>query len=286
MTNEKFFTCPYCNKEYKTYLLLTRHKQKVHPEITREQLLIDTKYGGIRPTCACGCGEYTNISLEGGIHYNKYVYGHADRVNNNWGHNPKAIKKSIEVRKNKFKSGKLVVWNKGKKWPETFTPEKIIELKKNIYNEERNKKISEKLKKYCNTLEVKKHRSDNMKRFIHENVNFTISSNFENNFIEKFIKPLGIDFIRQYYIEDIKQYCDIFIPLKNIFIECDGTFWHCDERFFPNGPIYETQFKKVEKDKIKDEWVAKNGYTIIHVWEYDIRNNPQMVKEILEKALI
>ena len=32
--------------------------------ITREKLLADVRYGGVRPTCKCGCGSYTDISKE------------------------------------------------------------------------------------------------------------------------------------------------------------------------------------------------------------------------------
>lgn len=67
--------CPYCDREFKTYNGLTKHmfKYNAHGDgITREKLLADVRYGGVRPTCKCGCGSYTDISYEGGAHFTDY----------------------------------------------------------------------------------------------------------------------------------------------------------------------------------------------------------------------
>ena len=60
--------CPYCGEEFKNYNGLSKHifKYKAHGcSITKERLLCDTNYGGNRPKCKCGCGEYTEVGYNG-----------------------------------------------------------------------------------------------------------------------------------------------------------------------------------------------------------------------------
>ena len=122
------YKCPYCDERFETYNGLCKHvlMYKVHgDDITREQLLTDFKYGGVRPICKCGCGGYTKIRYEGEPHFQDYIVGHHNRVHNNWGHNENAKLRSAETRRRQYSSGERVQWNKGKKWSETFSEEKI-----------------------------------------------------------------------------------------------------------------------------------------------------------------
>lgn len=50
--------------------------------------------------CKCGCGEIVNKT---------WARGHASRVHNNWGHNPKAVKKSTNTRREQYKNGERKV---------------------------------------------------------------------------------------------------------------------------------------------------------------------------------
>jgi len=128
------YKCPYCDKRFETYNGLCKHifRYKEHSDsITQEQLLTDYKYGGIRPKCKCGCGEYTEIRYDGGVHFADYIRGHHSRVHNNWGHNEQAKLHSAETRRRQYKNGERIQWNKGKSWEETYTEDKIKELIKN-----------------------------------------------------------------------------------------------------------------------------------------------------------
>lgn len=293
----KSVICPYCGREFKNYNGLATHvlSFKKHGEKTREELLADTFYGGKRPKCKCGCGRETEIDWNGSPHYRDYVWGHASRVHNNWGHNDKAKDKSADTRRKRFKSGEIEIWNKGKKWSETYTEEEIEKLKKVYKNKERNRKISKGNKGVPKSEEHKKHLSESMstdknKAFFSKQMSdrinsgkFTISSKLEEGFIKDFIVPLGLEFKKQYYIKDIHQYCDVYIPSKNLVIECDGDFWHSNPKMFPNGPIYSYQKVKVEKDSIKNAYLKENGYKICRIWEDDIKNNKEKVQKILEE---
>lgn len=106
--NDGEYKCPYCDKRFETYNGLCKHifRYKEHGDsITQEQLLTDYKYGGIRPKCKCGCGEYTDISYVNGAHFTTFIKGHSMRIHNNWGHNEQAKLHSTETRKKQYLFG-------------------------------------------------------------------------------------------------------------------------------------------------------------------------------------
>lgn len=249
--------CPYCDFYAKNYNGLCKHvfKSGLHNEITKEQLLTDFKYNGIRPTCKCGCGGYTTILYENGAHFSDYIQGHWNSVVNNWGHNVKAKENSAKTRRKQFASGEREQWNKGKKWNDTYSVEEQERLRNNLIE-----KMTERL----------------------QNSNFNISSKLEDDFVDNFIKPYTKDYKRQYYIPEIKQFCDIFLPGKNIVIEINGSYWHCDRRIY-HSPINKIQKDKIKRDEIKYKYLRDNGILLIIIWENDIKNNILKVKNLMEK---
>ena len=105
------FSCPNCNYQNKKINSLRIHAQKSHG-ISSEDLYLAVVVKGPQPTCACGCGEQTRfLGLVKG--YSTYKRGHVARINNNWGHNKEAQKKSQETRSRMWKEGELQMWNKG-----------------------------------------------------------------------------------------------------------------------------------------------------------------------------
>ena len=298
--NDGEFKCPYCEKRFDSYNGLTKHifRYKEHGnDITQEKLLVDLKYNGIRPTCKCGCGEYTDISYVNGAHFTDYILGHHSRIHNNWGHNEQAKIHSAETRRRQYKNGERLQWNKGKSWEETYTEDKIKELTKNYSKKERNKKISvklknvpkseehkEKLKIKFNTKEYRKRSSELMYQRL-TNGSFSLSSKKENEFIEYCIKPLGIDYDTQYYLKDIHHYCDVYIPSKNMIIEFQGDYWHGNPNKYSNDELSEYQKKKVTKDNELREYCSKNGINLIEIWESDYDKDSSGVKTLLEEQL-
>ncbi len=102
------FKCPKCEFTHTKLNSLRIHCQKSHG-ISSIDLRI-ALFG--RPTCVCGCGELTEFNtLQLG--FNRYVLGHIARVNNGWGHNKKALKKSQDKRREQIASGDWNPWNKG-----------------------------------------------------------------------------------------------------------------------------------------------------------------------------
>lgn len=73
---------------------------------------------------------------------------------------------------------------------------------------------------------------------------------------------------------------DFFIYDKNLLIETDGDFYHCNPEIFQK-PLYETQINNIENDKIKNQIAKDAGYKLLRFWEYDIKNDKEFVIQAL-----
>ena len=106
------FQCPYCEKQFNTLNSLRIHSSKLHKKSSK-QVYIDLFCNGIQPTCKCGCGTPTKFyTIQQG--FTKFAPGHQSRVNNNWGHNKKVLKKSQQTRHEMYNRGEIKIWNRGK----------------------------------------------------------------------------------------------------------------------------------------------------------------------------
>jgi G:T-mismatch repair DNA endonuclease (very short patch repair protein) len=84
------------------------------------------------------------------------------------------------------------------------------------------------------------------------------------------LSELGIKYNPQYIIDNFV--CDVFIPDRNLIIECQGDYWHCNPARYPNGPINQVQRDGVIRDKRKFAKFAKLGIPVFQIWEADIRS--------------
>jgi len=80
---------------------------------------------------------------------------------------------------------------------------------------------------------------------------------------------------------------DIVFIKKKVAIFIDGCFWHkCPVCFQEPETRKEFWIKKIqtniERDKRVNEQLEKDGWTIIRIWEHEIRKEPEVVvKKIL-----
>ncbi len=103
--------CPTCDYENDNLTSLSIHFRRKHKG-TAKQLRIALFHNGVEPTCACKCGSAVKFhTVQTG--FSEYAWGHASRVNNNWGHNKEAQQKSQGVRREMHKRGEHAVWNRG-----------------------------------------------------------------------------------------------------------------------------------------------------------------------------
>ena len=167
---------------------------------------------------------------------------------------------------------------------------------KNVYTNERNKKIAVKqknrwdkmssedrslfwknnVKKIRNTMgedEYRKHMGRNgAKAFADKTIKH---SNLELEICNEFTLA-GIKTIPQYEIEG--YYFDLYLPEFNILIEVDGDFWH---------PVslsecqYPFQKKNYYKDKIKNKICIKRDIQLIRIRESEKKSVHKVINDIL-----
>ena len=110
------------------------------------------------------------------------------------------------------------------------------------------------------------------------------TSKLEEDFAEKFLDRLGIKYVYQFNAESIGRYYDFFIPSAMLLIEVDGDYYHA------KGLVKE-QMNPMQKhnrrvDKQKDHWALSNGFTLLRIWENDIRHHPEKVIQTLKDIVV
>ena len=93
------------------------------------------------------------------------------------------------------------------------------------------------------------------------------------------LDSLDIAYIWQYCVES--AVFDFYIPQIQTLIECHGTFWHADPRFYSSHMFKAIQQRNLANDKRKALIADSKGYTLYLFWEHDILNDPQGVKNQL-----
>lgn len=65
---------------------------------------------------------------------------------------------------------------------------------------------------------------------------------------------------------------DFAFPDKKLAIECQGTYFHIDPRFYPNGPVSKVQRRNFGRDVAKKKYLDRMGWTMLELWETEINN--------------
>jgi len=137
--------CPKCDSSFERLISLSTHYRNRHKGTSKE-LYVGLFCNDIEPTCGCGCGgsvRFTSITQG----FCKYRKGHMQRVQNNWGHNKKAMEKSQATRREMHKRGEIKYWMQGKT---VKTDSRVAELGRKIsesWTDEKRKEYSERMKR-------------------------------------------------------------------------------------------------------------------------------------------
>lgn len=96
---------------------------------------------------------------------------------------------------------------------------------------------------------------------------------------------LGIGYTFQFFIHDgsvCKSY-DFKIADSPIILEVDGDFWHGN----PNTKYHHVEAESThQNDVLKEKMAAERGYTVIRLWEADIKKDITIVAECLKGRTI
>ena len=93
---------------------------------------------------------------------------------------------------------------------------------------------------------------------------------------------LGIVYQKQRWLNGYRV--DVYIPSMNTIIEVNGEYWHVSPRMFPDeSKLRPDQIEKRRYDAERLASFARQGYRIIILWEFDIRDHG--AETLLRKAL-
>lgn len=88
------------------------------------------------------------------------------------------------------------------------------------------------------------------------------------------LATLGIQAVPQFEFRDelgrFAAVVDFYIPDKNIALEVNGTFWHADSRFYPDGPVHDSQRRTVSRYERKKSFLSAHNIPLVEVWEFDL----------------
>ena len=105
-----------------------------------------------------------------------------------------------------------------------------------------------------------------------------------------FLKSLDNSVIDHAKIFDNKKLeVDFYIPIKNIAFEFDGTYWHCDPRFYNEDFFNKVKNKTAkeiwEKDAEKDQLCLDKNVILYRVKEYDWKNDKDRIKQEIKNLI-
>jgi G:T-mismatch repair DNA endonuclease (very short patch repair protein) len=89
------------------------------------------------------------------------------------------------------------------------------------------------------------------------------------------LRSLGLAPVAQHIIRTARgtfACCfDFYFPDRKMALEVNGTFWHSDPRFFPQGPVHEVQKRHAIRWERKLALAKTLGIEVREVWEHDLR---------------
>jgi very-short-patch-repair endonuclease len=90
--------------------------------------------------------------------------------------------------------------------------------------------------------------------------------------IQDYLKQLGIEFETHKYIPiQLGYQTDIFIPSKNLIIECDGDYWHGNTKLFDFRIMPQHVKEQIPLDFERTNQLEEKGFKVLRLWENEIK---------------
>ncbi len=91
----------------------------------------------------------------------------------------------------------------------------------------------------------------------------------------------NISFEREKRINNGKWVADFAIGIN--LIEVNGDYWHGNNRIFSEKKLRKVQLRNKLNDIAKKEWILNNGYNLLVLWEMDIYNDIDKIKNLINE---
>ncbi|MCK4927799.1 MAG: very short patch repair endonuclease [Candidatus Aenigmarchaeota archaeon] len=113
-------------------------------------------------------------------------------------------------------------------------------------------------------------------------------------FLRKVLFRLGYRYSLRYKFKELNFKPDMVMVSRKICVFMDGCFWHGCSRCYKepksNRDYWVSKINRnIERDKEQNEYLKKNGWKVIRVWEHDLKENPtktiiRVIREIDESV--
>ncbi len=100
---------------------------------------------------------------------------------------------------------------------------------------------------------------------------------------EKMLNELGVKFETQKIVGN-KIY-DFYIPGQNILFEIDGDYYHSHPDIYEEHDLNPMQKRNKKNDKFKNTLALGLGYFLERIWESDLKENYENVKNNVKNIL-
>jgi G:T-mismatch repair DNA endonuclease (very short patch repair protein) len=98
------------------------------------------------------------------------------------------------------------------------------------------------------------------------------------------LKQMDVSFEREKYINNMEWRVDFRIN-NDIILEVNGDYWHGNSRIYKENNLNKVQLKNKNNDIKKYNYIIESGYRLFVIWEMDIYNNFERVKDHLLKMI-
>lgn len=99
--------------------------------------------------------------------------------------------------------------------------------------------------------------------------------------VSRVLSSLNVSFEKQFVISNFA----FDFRVDDLLIECDGTFWHADPRFYDHNNLKPVQRRNIWNDRRKNECAKANGFRLLRLWEHDINTDTDMVVGVIAQEI-
>jgi hypothetical protein len=139
-------------------------------------------------------------------------------------------------------------------------------------------------KKFSQSIEWKERSAINATKLLCSGIMSKKETSIQTK-INKLLSDMNIKYKNEYNCKYVAIDNAIFVNNKMLFIECMGTYWHCDLRNYTKIQ-YEMQKNRIRMDKIKHTYIKNTyGIDILYLWETDISKNIELCKELIKQYI-
>ena len=286
---ELWYVCRLCGKSIRELAKKYGGSGKYYPFVFEQHLKIEHGLSSTeyfckvleRPNCECGiCSQPSVVTKQSkDFVWKRFICGR----------NPGILKWSEEAKISRVGSGNPMYqktpWNEGLTKDSSESMMKVSEARTGIIiSDKTKKKMSESAKKRLVHGHTGLTHSDETKE---KNRQATLSRIKNGQFQQTKTKPhVQLGMILSELDLSYEEECvvgswsfDYYLPQYEVYIECDGDYFHSNPKIYPNGPKTNTQRINWYRDIKKNEFCKKEGLVLLRFWECDILNNPNEIKE-------